>query len=31
MLARLDEKREPLNGEVHGELQLQFTVDADAP
>jgi len=30
-LARLDEKREPLNGEVHGELQLQFTVDADAP
>jgi SpoIVB peptidase S55 len=30
-LARLDEKREPLAGEVHGELQLQVTVDQDAP
>jgi hypothetical protein len=30
-LARLDEKREPLGGAVRGELQLQVTVDPDAP
>jgi len=30
-LARLDEKRESLAGEVRGELQLQVAVDRDAP